>query len=427
MSQQNADPANGQENLLLSKLKNFYLEIRFSYLHDADKTDEMLDLIKFLKEILESNESLEHNFNDNEPAFQYFITEFLKEIITNILSQYIVYGEDGDEIAVDLLYHIYKLFLKFHKNVKYAPMFEAIRNMLKDENASMPNFFKFCFEHNFSNQNQKIQNPKRNYNCSNFNHIFYKEYIDESKLSKKRFVIGDKVDILISYKNSRNPMDRNCWVRGVIDSINSDNFIYLVKCPELNNEIFSVQIDGEIEEEGKKTIDWDWRLNLKKYDVIDGYDRSRWYPSSIVAVNEKNKTYRVGFRLYPEYFKNLEDENDKYENYMKFWEGHQLQLDKKKEKYFGDKEDYDEELSFFSKRIQKFKSYTNTQSMYINTPIQYYAYGAKKSDMKNPMQKMNYELQYDEFDMSFNDDAIKYEINGKKNYMFHTNSLTLII
>ena len=417
MSHQNADPANGQENLLLSKLKNFYLEIRFSYLHDADKTDEMLDLIKFLKEILESNESLEHNFKDNEPAFQYFITEFLKEIITNILSQYIVYGEDGDEIAVDLLYHIYKLFLKFHKNVKYAPMFEAIRSMLKDENASMPNFFKFCFEHNFSNQNQKIQNPKRNYNCSNFNHIFYKEYIDESKLSKKRFVIGDKVDILISYKNSRNPMDRNCWVRGVIDSINSDNFIYLVKCPELNNEIFSVQIDGEIEEEGKKTIDWDWRLNLKKYDVIDGYDRSRWYPSSIVAVNEKNKTYKVGFRLYPEYFKNLEDENDKYENYMKFWEGHQLQLDKKKEKYFGDKEDYDEELSFFSKRIQKFKSYTNTQSMYINTPIQYYAYGAKKSDMKNPMQKMNYELQYDEFDMSFNDDAIKYEINGKKNYI----------
>jgi len=72
---------------------------------------------------------------------------------------------------------------------------------------------------------------------------------------------------------------------------------------------------------------------------------------------------------------------------------------------------------FFSKRIQKFKSYTNTQSMYINTPIQYYAYGAKKSDMKNPMQKMNYELQYDEFDMSFNDDAIKYEINGKKNYI----------
>ena len=106
-------------NELINKLQKSSQEIRLSYLHDIDKTDEMVKIQNFIQNILDSNESIEHNLEDNEETFKYFIGTFLKEVISNITIQNIVYGNNGDEIAVDLLYHIYELFLKFHKNTKY--------------------------------------------------------------------------------------------------------------------------------------------------------------------------------------------------------------------------------------------------------------------------------------------------------------------
>ena len=82
--------------------------------------------------------------------------------------------------------------------------------------------------------------------------------------------------------------------------------------------------DYNLLEKGTKTKDWDWRTNLKKYDVIDCFDRNRWYPATIVEVNEieingyRKIIYKVAFRLYIEHFKNLEDEENanksKYKN-----------------------------------------------------------------------------------------------------------------
>ena len=60
----------------------------------------------------------------------------------------------------------------------------------------------------------------------------------------------------------------------------------------------------------------------------------------------------MGFRLYPKYFKNKEDENDKYENYKSFWLGQNIFLDKENEECFGDIERYDEDIYF---RILKMK------------------------------------------------------------------------
>ena len=408
-------------NELINKLQKSSQEIRLSYLHDIDKTDEMVKIQNFIQNILDSNESIEHNLEDNEETFKYFIGTFLKEVISNITIQNIVYGNNGDEIAVDLLYHIYELFLKFHKNTKYNQLFENIREIIKPE-SSLPNFFKPYIEQKINNQ--KIENKKRRYNSSNFNKLFYKDCMDNSKSLENIFKVGDKVDVLIISKKSRQPLDKRAWVRGEIESIDEENMQYIVKCEKINEKVKIQMGGGDITKLGEKTKDWEWRTNLKEYDVIDCYDRTKWYPATVTKVLDGGTGYHVGFRLYPKYFKNENDEKDTIDNYKCFWTGAQNYLfengnnNEKKEEYLGDASNYDEDIDFFSKRIQKFQSYTNTQRNFLDTPTQYYARGhASKSDVKNEIQKMNYELENDEIDLKFNDDSITYELNGKKNYI----------
>ena len=407
-------------NELINKLQKSFQEIRLSYLHDIDKTEEMIKIQSFLQNISDSNEPLEHHLNNDEETFKFFVNNFLKEVISNITVQNIVYGDNGDEIAVDLLYHIYKLFLKFHKNTKYNQLFEIIREIIKPE-TSLPNFFKPFIEQRINNQ--KVENIKRRYNSYNFNKIFYKECMDTSKSLEALFNIGDKVDVLIISKKSRQQLDKRAWVRGVVESIDEEHMQYIVQCEKINEKVKIQMGGGEIAKEGEKTKDWEWRINLKKYDVVDCYDRSKWYPSTVTKILEGGNGYHIGFRLYPKYFKNENDEKDTIDNYKCFWSGQNYLFDngnknEKKEEYIGDAENYDEDIDFFSKRIQKFQSYTNVQKNFLDTPVQYYARGhALKSDIKNEIQRMNYELENDEIDLKYNDDSIKYDLNGKKNYI----------
>ena len=60
---------------------------------------------------------------------------------------------------------------------------------------------------------------------------------------------------------------------------------------------------------------------VKQYDLIDCYDRNKWYPSTICDIYEtylenvnKMKTYKVGFKLYPKFFKNKKNDNMKIIN-----------------------------------------------------------------------------------------------------------------
>ena len=59
-------------NELINKLQKSSQEIRLSYLHDIDKTDEMVKIQNFIQNILDSNESIEHNLEDKN--FQIFDT-----------------------------------------------------------------------------------------------------------------------------------------------------------------------------------------------------------------------------------------------------------------------------------------------------------------------------------------------------------------
>ena len=416
---------NGEEpdNSLKKKLEHIASEIKISWIRDCDKTDSMIALNDFISNILDKDISLEEVFNNDEKLLQYFMNDFMKEVINNIIIQPIVYGDNGDDIALNLLFNLYKLFLKYHQNKKYSPLFERLRDIVNTEKSSSHFFMP---PNDNKNQMQKIENPKRKLNYYNFNHQFCSDYIDKTKENDNILKEGDNIDVLIKYEKSRTQLDRKGWVRGKIKSVDKENYNYIVEIPELKTDI-TVQIQSyEIAPEGSKTQDWEWRRNLKKYDLIDCYDRNKWYPSTVCEVNEtilengyKMISYKVGFRVYPKYFKNKNDENDKYENYKCFWEGHQLELEEgKNEEYYGDKVNYDETIDFYSKRIQKFQSYTNTQKEYLNQPTQYSAYGSYNKSTGNKMQLMNYNLENDGEENEINEDIFIYEINGKKNYIF---------
>ena len=55
--------------------------------------------------------------------------EFTKEVIDFTLRQDFIYGENGHDLALDMLFHFIKLFFKFHKNKEYSNLFENIRNI----------------------------------------------------------------------------------------------------------------------------------------------------------------------------------------------------------------------------------------------------------------------------------------------------------
>ena len=409
-------------NNLSDELHHLASEIKISWIRDTDKTDAMKKLTKILTDILNKYETLEDAFNQDEKLLQYFMTEFIEEVINNILQQTFVYGKNGDDIALELLYTIYKFILKYHQNTKYSPLFERIREIV---NTSKSNFFFFKRPSHQRNQALKIDNPKKRLTFNYFNHKFCSDFLDEKKEEENIFKEGQNIDVLIKYERSRTQLDKKAWVRGTIKSVDKEKYIYIIESPELDSEI-NVQIgSNEVAPEGSKTQDWEWRRSLKKYDLVDCYDRNTWYPSTICNVDEqilesgyKKITYRVGFRLYPKYFKNENDENDQYENYKCFWKTNKLELEEEtKEEFYGDTSNCDENIEFYSKIIQKFQTYSKVQKEFLDQPTQYYAYGNNNTSNLNKIEKMNYELQNEDDNNGIIDGIYLYEKNGKKNYI----------
>ena len=414
-------------NTLLKTLEYIASEIKISYVRDCDKTDSIKSLNNFLLNILGKNLTLEEIFNQDEKLLQYFMNDFMKDVIQYILMQPVLYGDNGDDIALELLCNIYKLFLKYHQNKKYSPLFEKIRDII---NTDLSNHKYFSPSNENTNFMTKIENPKRKINSYNFNHTFIPDYIDTEKEKQNIYKESDNIDLLIKYESSRSQLDKKAWVRGKIKSVNIEKYEYIIECDELDKDITIPIGSYEIAPCGKKTKDWEWRRELKKFDVIDCYDRNKWFPSTVYEVNENVKengykqiSYKIGFRLFPKLFKNKEDENDNFENYKCFWENKQIEIDPHlNEEFYGDPINFDESISFYSKRIQKFKSYTNTQKEFLNQPTQYTAYGYNNKKTGNKMQIMNYELENDGEINEIDENIFIYEKNGKKNYIFAKNS-----
>ena len=150
-----------EDNLSLKdKLKKIGGQIKHSWLKDCDETKYMIQLTKMIEEML-TKETLEEYFSNNEGDLNYFMGDFFQEVLQYLLIQPIIYGQNGDEIGMDLLVHIFKLFLKFHKNKKYAPLFERIRDIFHSN--SSRSFFK--------SDSNKNDNPIKKYDCAKFNEV----------------------------------------------------------------------------------------------------------------------------------------------------------------------------------------------------------------------------------------------------------------
>ncbi len=142
-------------------------EIHVSWLRDLDKTNELQELIKILEDILNCK-SIEEYFENIETDFDYFIKKFSKENINNILRQHYIYGENGDEIASNILLLYLKLFLKFHHFNNYIPLWESVKEIF---DSSKPYYKGMGF-----NMNSKIDQNKRfkkQMSAESFNVIIY--------------------------------------------------------------------------------------------------------------------------------------------------------------------------------------------------------------------------------------------------------------
>ena len=390
------------------ELKEIFAKIRESYHRDSDETKYMIKFIKMLKEML-THSTLEEYFSNNEELLTYFMGNFLSEVIKYILIQKTIIGENGDDIALDLLLHIFKLFLKFHKNEKYSPLFEKIRTIFKYDN----NFVSFYTSHKFKDDEDETK-----YNYSYFNEQFCAEF--KKKLEKKSFKVDDEVDFLVEKNIGKNEFEKKFWARGKIKEIKDDQ--YVIQYFDDEEKIISVN-DFNIFEKNSKAKDWDWRSNLKKWDIVDCFDRNKWFPATITDVKEmenngyKNNIYNVAFRLYPKHFKNPENENDTFDKHIDLWKNaansEGLSKDRDGEEYIGDPDNFSEELPFYSKRIQKFNLYSSIQLK--NLDYQSTGSNSNKSNDRNPLNVIIDNL-IKETDTPI-DDFFNFEVNGKKNYV----------
>ena len=391
----------------LQTLQKIASEIKLSWVNDQDKTEEMKNLTVLIKQIL-SKESIEEYFKNDEKALSYFINYFIENVVGNILSQPYVYGKFGDDIALGLLTEIYKLFSKFH-NKDYPKIFETIRNIFKNRYN-----YAFFFPQNSINKPGNT-NEKKKYNFEIFNNNYCKEFMDK-KSFEPIYSVGNNVDILVNYSDFRTSIDQTAWVRGIVKKV--ENGYYYISYNGEESEASYPIGSLKIQPEGKKTSDWDWRINLKKYDLVDVYDRDMWWPSTICEVLEetdkngiKRVKYRIGFRLYLTHFNNKEDPNDTLANHSLFWKNKEAKIDDDSQEYIGDDREKDEEIYHFSKRIQKFNTYSEIQINCLN------------EGGNEVLENVNEELRKDDSleDVNY-DNFILYEKNNKKNIIYGKSS-----
>ena len=269
------------------KLKEIGNNIKESWIKDLDKTEYMIKFTEMIKEMI-TYDDLEEYFSNNKKLLSYFIEDYLEEIINCILNQPIIYGDNGDFIAIDLLFHIFKLFLKFHKNENYAPLFENIRNIF-DYKENKDRYTSFFTEHKYEK-----------YDYLSFNEQFCSEF----KKQSKRFNPGDEVEFLLDNLHPSEIMDKKNWVRGKIKDIRNDE--YVIEYFGDNEKLIPIN-NFQVFEKNTKIIDWDWRTNLKKYDVIDCFKYDKWFPATIIDVKkiEKMEIKILYTKLHLDYIQNI--------------------------------------------------------------------------------------------------------------------------
>ena len=405
-----------EDSSLKPKLEKILSEIKLSWTYDMDKIEYYIYFNEILKDIL-SKESIEEYFSNNQDDIIYFLQTFLNESLYYILRAFTIYGENGDQIGLEILLNIFNIFIKFHKNKRYISLFGNIRNIFEND-LKRHNFFE--------GSNKDSKDSIKKYDYFKFNLDYNSEFL-KSESQKKKFEVGDIVDIPFEYDQCHQYriIDKFCWIRTRVKEVTEEE--YVMECWNNKEQKISLN-DLNIYPCGTKTVDWDWRANLKVWDLIDCFERNRWYPATVLGILQeediygiKYLTYHIGFRVYPDHFNNLEDPEDDIKKHLDIWKKPYLELDfdSKGEKFYGDGEGFDERIPMFSKRIQKFNTFSKIQQKYLNYFFRSSGYKYpfdnenSKNEQSNLLKIMNENLYYDTILMV--DKLYKYTKDGKKN------------
>ena len=341
-TQEQTTSNHNQKTILRKRLEGIESEIYISWLRDQDKVKELIELCGILEQIY--NKSSIEEFFDNPSDFDYFCKKFSAQTIQNILKQHYVYGTNGDEIAMNVLFAYLRIFYKFMEKPQYQILWESVKEIF-DYNS---HYYK-----GIPVGANKVYNEKKLMSAEKYN-----DNLLSKKMENKMEIYPDlELDVLIENRRSSSfYSDKKIWVRGKVSRVEKEYFFVTVA--EEYGQILIKNNSFEYAPKGSMTKDWEWRFSLQKYENIDCLDRGRWYPATISLrrVEEQNGMekvdYRIAFRVYPHLLKNWED-------YKKFWNNRQLNRDSLGD-YYGDPENIDEWISATSKRIQKFNSHIHS-------------------------------------------------------------------
>lgn len=369
---------NNTKSTLRKKLEELEDEIHKGWLKDQDKVKELNDLADILEQIL-AKDNIE-DFFEFTTDMDYFMRRFSHETLNNILRQHLIYGDNGDEVALNVLFLYLKIFYKFMERPQYIPLWENVREI---------------FDYNKSYYKGTLYGSNR---LCNEKKLISAEKFNETMLIRKEQVtnditVGMEVDVLIDNKKQTSfSNEKKIWTRGKVTRIESDFFV--VNVSEDPYPYFLKPGSFEYAVKGTMTKDYEWRNGLKQFENIDCYDRGRWFPSTILARREEvvngmiKVDYRIGFRVYPQYLPN-------YLDYKRFWNNKEVTKDSQGRDYLGDVENIDEWIPSYSRRIQLFNTYIYSE--------------AKSESFENE----NY----------FIDEMVKYiDENGKKTYIIGRNN-----
>jgi ubiquitin carboxyl-terminal hydrolase 34 len=366
-----------EKTLIRKTLEQLEDDIHKSWLKDLDKVKEFKTLTNILEEILNSN-SIEEYFKNEQTDIDYFIKKFSKETINNILRQHFVYGENGDDVALNVLLIYLKIFLKFLDKAQYIPLWESIKEIFDPSKA----FYKATMYGNMR-IDPDIRNKKQMSNDA------WNESLPRLDETQREVQEGDIMDIYVDNKRVHHINDRKIWIRAKVIKVEKEYIV--VKSPDEYGTIAFKKNSFDYAPAGTMTKDYDWRVGLQPGDVIDCYDRGRWYPSTVMNRNEETVggmlkvEYKIGFRVYPDTFKD-------WTHYTKFWPDKYLSKDSQGRQFYGDSDGMDEWIPSYSKRIQQLDSMTSQAS------------------------------NYSDLDSFYIDEFIPFEHEGKKNYVIARNN-----
>ena len=342
------NPSNTNEEAISVKLERLGFDIYNAWFKDLDMVNSLIECHNFLESILQckSIEEIESKiFENNKENFNLFLNKFSKDVITNILRQNIVYGINGEDIAFEILKDYIKILNKFiltsndENSFKLTPLISYYTEIFD----LRKNFYGIS-----QNQKEKDPNSKKLMSADEFNCLHLIKKNSANLININELKIDDYLDIQIKGKERFN---NKIWVSGKIKEINSNE--KKIICV-FEGEEYSFSFNSfEYSKYKSKTLELEWKENLKEGEIVDCYERRKFYPGTIMKriIEQKGELkYNIAFRVY---LNKLDELGENLEDYKKFWPEEKIQKDEKGNDYLGNGDNYSEIIPFYSQRLFK--------------------------------------------------------------------------